>query len=453
MCKGPRWNLTRTPLPARCSVLRAVAKENGKSNAGGLVLSVRQLAKRFGELVVADGINLDLQQGVIHSLIGPNGAGKTTFFNMVTGLVPRDGGQIIYKGRDIGGLSPDKRVKAGLGRSFQILSVFKNLTVFENVRIAVQAHSGHSFNLWRNAYSYEQDNDRAWEILDAMGLSEHADKSACDLPHGEQRLLEIAITLAGDPDVLLLDEPLAGLGHEDRERISALIQRLSGRHTILLIEHDIDRVLAISGRITILHQGRVIADGAPQAVMNQPEVVTAYLGRKPGAEPVVEISARTAAGGTGKPILKLRDVDAGYEGSSVLRAVNLEVGEGEIVALLGRNGVGKTTTLRTITGVVKPMAGEIEFSGQRIGGRPPHRINRLGLSVVPEGRRIFPNLTVLDNLQLAQRSGGWSVREAFELFPRLSTLQASKGETLSGGELQMLAIVRALWPHKTYAAG
>ncbi len=275
-------------------------------------------------------------------------------------------------------------------------------------------------------------------------MSEHADKSACDLPHGEQRLLEIAITLAGDPDVLLLDEPLAGLGHEDRERISALIQRLSGRHTILLIEHDIDRVLAISGRITILHQGRVIADGAPQEVMNQPEVVTAYLGRKPGAEPVVEISARTAAGGTGKPILKLRDVDAGYEGSSVLRAVNLEVGEGEIVALLGRNGVGKTTTLRTIMGVVKPMAGEIEFSGQRIGGRPPYRINRLGLSVVPEGRRIFPNLTVLDNLQLAQRSGGWSVGEAFELFPRLSTLQASKGETLSGGELQMLAIVRAL---------
>ena len=336
-----------------------------------MVLSVRQLAKRFGELVVADGINLDLQQGVIHSLIGPNGAGKTTFFNMVTGLVPRDAGQILFKGRDIGKLSPDKRVKAGLGRSFQILSVFKNLTVFENVRIAVQARSGHSFNLWRNAYSYQPDNDRTWEILEAMGLSEHADKSACDLPHGEQRLLEIAITLATDPDVLLLDEPLAGLGHEDRERISALIQRLSGRHTILLIEHDIDRVLAISGRITILHQGRVIAEGAPQAVINQPEVVTAYLGRKPGSaagDRNRHATATTRA--TAAPILKLQDVVAGYEGSSVLRGVNLEVGEGEIVALLGRNGVGKTTTLRTITGIVKPMAGEIDFAGQRIGGMP-----------------------------------------------------------------------------------
>ena len=335
-----------------------------------MVLSVRQLAKRFGELVVADAINLDLQQGVIHSLIGPNGAGKTTFFNMVTGLVPRDAGQILFKGRDIGKLSPDKRVKAGLGRSFQILSVFKNLTVFENVRVAVQARSGHSFNLWRNAYSYEPDNDRTWEILEAMGLSEHADKSACDLPHGEQRLLEIAITLATDPDVLLLDEPLAGLGHEDRERISALIQRLSGRHTILLIEHDIDRVLAISGQITILHQGRVIAEGAPQAVINQPEVVTAYLGRKPGSEPEPEIVTRPSPRATAAPLLTLQDVVAGYEGSSVLRGVNLEVGEGEIVALLGRNGVGKTTTLRTIMGIVKPMAGEIDFAGQRIGGGP-----------------------------------------------------------------------------------
>ena len=149
----------------------------------------------------------------------------------------------------------------------------------------------------------------------------------------------------------LLDEPLAGLGHEDRERISALIQRLSGRHTILLIEHDIDRVLAISGRITILHQGRVIAEGAPQAVINQPEVVTAYLGRKPGSAAGDPKSRRDRHyAPTAAPLLKLQDVVAGYEGSSVLRDVNLEVGEGEIVALLGRNGVGKTTTLRTIIG-------------------------------------------------------------------------------------------------------
>jgi branched-chain amino acid transport system ATP-binding protein len=384
-----------------------------------------------------------LYQGLIHSLIGPNGAGKTTFFNVVMGLVPRDSGQVLFKGRELANLTPDKRVNAGLGRSFQILSIFKNLTVFENVRIAVQAHSGHGFNLWRNAYSYRKVNDYAWKVLDSIGLAEHAEHPAMDLPHGEQRLLEIAITLATDPDVLLLDEPLAGLGHEDRERISALIQRLAGRHTILLIEHDIDRVLAISNRITILHQGRVIAEGAPQEVMNHPEVVTAYLGRKPAAAPAIAARAAATSAG-GMELLKLKGVVAGYEGSSVLRDVNLEVAEGQIVALLGRNGVGKTTTLRTIIGNLKPMAGAIEFCGQQIGGRPPYRINRLGISIVPEGRRIFPNLTVRNNLQLAQRSGGRSVEEAFALFPRLRTLQYSKGETLSGGELQMLAIARAL---------
>jgi ABC-type branched-subunit amino acid transport system ATPase component/ABC-type branched-subunit amino acid transport system permease subunit len=442
--RGARWNLTRTVLPPRSAL--APVSDNREPAAKGdqHVLSVRTLSKRFGQLVVADGINLDLRQGEIHSLIGPNGAGKTTFFNMVTGLVPRDAGQILFNQREVGSLPPHQRVDAGIGRSFQILSVFKNLTVFENVRVAVQARSNHRFAFWRNAYAFQPINERTWSILDSMGLSEHADKAAIDLPHGEQRLLEIAITIATDPEILLLDEPLAGLGHEDRERISALIRQLSGRHSILVIEHDIDRVLAISDRITILHQGRVIAQGGPQEVMNQPEVVTAYLGRKPPSAAVQEIGIRRARSRATAPILKLKDVVAGYEGSSVLRDVNLEVSEGEIVALLGRNGVGKTTTLRTIIGSIKPMAGAIEFDGQQIGGRPPYRINRLGISVVPEGRRIFPNLTVRNNLQLAQRSGGRSVQDAFELFPRLQTLQDSKGETLSGGELQMLAIARAL---------
>ncbi len=441
---GPRWNLTRTALPARSVVAYANNDRQPAVKSDQLVLCVRMLCKQFGHLVVADSINLDLRQGEIHSLIGPNGAGKTTFFNMVIGLVPSDAGQILFKNRDVGPLSPNRRIDAGLGRSFQILSIFKNLTVFENVRVAAQARSKHRFAFWKNAYSFQAINERTWSVLDSMGLAEHAGKVAMDLPHGEQRLLEIAITIATDPEVLLLDEPLAGLGHEDRERITALVRQLAGRHSILVIEHDIDRVLALSDRITILHQGRVIAQGCPQEVMNQPEVETAYLGRKPTAEPVQQTAIRSARSQAGAPILKLKNVVAGYEGSSVLRDVNLEVAEGEIVALLGRNGVGKTTTLRTLMGTVKPMAGTIEFDGRQIGGRPAYRINRLGISIVPEGRRIFPNLTVRNNLQLAQRAGGRKVEEAFELFPRLQTLQDAKGETLSGGELQMLAIARAL---------
>jgi branched-chain amino acid transport system ATP-binding protein len=444
--KGARWNLTRTPLPPRAAL--ADVSGNGQALAKGEqhVLAVKMLSKKFGKLVVADDVNLDLRQGEIHSLIGPNGAGKTTFFNMVTGLIPRDGGQIIFKDRDLGPLTPNQRVNAGLGRSFQILSIFKNLTVFENVRVAVQARSKHRFGFWKNAYGFQDINGRTWSILDSMGLSERANQTAMDLPHGEQRLLEIAITIATDPEVLLLDEPLAGLGHEDRDKISRLIRQLAGRHSILVIEHDIDRVLEISDRITILHQGRVIAQGAPQEVMNQPEVVTAYLGRKPAAAEVQETATpgRYARRKAPVPILKLKGVVAGYEGSSVLRDIDLEVGDGEVVALLGRNGVGKTTTLRTIMGALKPMAGTIVLHGRQIGGRPAYRVNRLGISIVPEGRRIFPNLTVRNNLRLAQRTGGRSVEEAFELFPRLRMLQESKGETLSGGELQMLAIARAL---------
>ncbi len=246
---------------------------------------------------------------------------------------------------------------------------------------------------------------------------------------------------AGDPVLMTI---LAGLGHDDRERIGAVVRRLIGRHSILLIEHDIDRVLSLSDRITVLHQGRVIAEGTPQAVVNQPEVVMAYLGRREATRPPIPAAARAPRGRAKGPILTLKDVTSGYAGSRVLRDVSLEVGEGEVVALLGRNGLGKTATLRTIMGTVKPMAGSIELAGQPIGGRAPHRINCLGVSVVAEGRRIFPNLSLLNNLQLARRPGGWSVGEVFALFPRLGTLQGSKGESLSGGELQMLAIALAL---------
>ena len=442
--RGSRWGLTRTIIPPRPAAAGVPGNGRPVFRSNDPILSVRSLSKRFGKLVVADAVNLELRQGELHSLIGPNGAGKTTLFNMLTGLVANDGGEVLFKGRNLNSLTPDKRINAGLGRSFQILSMFKNLTVFENVRVAVQARSPYRFSLWRDAYALPEVIERTWAILDSVGLADRTTESANDLPHGEQRLLEIAITLATEPEVLLLDEPLAGLASEDRERIVALIRRLAGQHSILLIEHDIDRVIALSDRITVLHQGQIIAEGKSQAVVNQPQVITAYLGRREETHPAVLAGVRAARQGAAEAILTLKDVTSGYGGSRVLHGVSLEVAKGEVVALLGRNGVGKTTTLRTIIGAVKPMAGAIMFHGQPIGGRPPHRINHAGVSIVPEGRRIFPNLTVLDNLQLAQRPGGWSVDEAFALFPALREIQTSKGESLSGGELQMLAIARAL---------
>ena len=439
----PRWHLTRAEVPPRPVGPPRGGDRRPLPAGDGPVLAVRALQKRFGSLVVADGVDLDLRPGELHSLIGPNGAGKTTFFNMLTGLVPADSGQILFKGRDIVPLAVHDRIDGGLARSFQIVSVFRNLSVFENVRVAVQARSRYRRSPWRDAEALGEVVGRAWDLLETVGLEPRAAEEAATLSHGEQRLLEIAITLATEPEVLLLDEPLAGLADAERERISALVRRLAGRHTILLIEHDIDRVLSLSDRITVLHQGRVIAEGAPADVVSQPQVITAYLGRHAEAQPAVPTRAR-AVPTAAAPLLRLDGINAGYGGSRILHDVSLEVREGEIVALLGRNGVGKTTTLRTIMGALRPASGSIAFRGAGLARATPDRVNRLGISIVPEGRRIFPNLTVLDNLLLAARPGGARLDEVVELFPRLRQLAAARGETLSGGERQMLAIGRAL---------
>ena len=408
------------------------------------MLEVRGLHRRFGSLIVAQDVHLDVHPFRLHSLIGPNGAGKTTFFNMLTGLLRADAGEIRFDGHVITHLPVHRRIRLGLSRSFQILSVFRNLTTFENVRVAVQAQSRQQNSLWRDAYRMADVNDRTWSLLAAVGLEDRAVEPCANLSHGEQRLLEIAIALATDAKLLLLDEPLAGLAEAEREVVGALIRQLAATHAVLLIEHDIDRVLALSDRITVLHQGRVIADGKPAEVANNQDVITAYMGtaRAGGPQPTVRAAAPRAA--ATKPLLALEQVRAGYAGSLVLTDLDLVVHEGEAVALLGRNGVGKTTMLRAITGTVQKSAGRIVMDGADITHARPYEINRRGISIVPEGRRLFPNLTVMENLQIATRAGGASYDEIFGLFPKLRLLQRARAESLSGGERQMLAIARAL---------
>jgi len=442
LTRAPRWTLTREqPLKKVSGVLRPQLRAPARSDDGP-VLSVRGLRKSFGSLVVADDVRLELRRGELHSLIGPNGAGKTTLFNMLTGLIPCDGGEIRFGERDITRLPVHRRITAGLARSFQIVSIFRDLTVFETVRIAAQAQSSHRRNLWRDAYGFTDINAKSWMLLDTVGIADRAAETGGSLAHGEQRLLEIAVALATDPSVLLLDEPLAGLADADRERVARLIRSLAGQHSILLIEHDVDRVLTLSDRITVLHQGRVIATGAPQEIAGNPEVVAAYLGcpGKGPTTPAIAAALRTDAA----QLLTLQHVTAGYGASVILHDVGLRIDDGEVVALLGRNGVGKTTMLRTIMGVLKPVSGRVVFRGTDITRASPDRINRLGISIVPEGRRIFPNLSVQENLQLAQRPGGWSLDEAYDLFPILLARAAARGENLSGGERQMLAIARAM---------
>jgi branched-chain amino acid transport system ATP-binding protein len=437
------WTLTRRGIPPRPATIKPWHADTMQLDPAKPILTVRGLQKRFGSLVVAQGIDLEVHPYRLHSLIGPNGAGKTTFFNMLTGLLRADGGTIHFAGHDLTRLPVHKRIRLGLSRSFQILSVFRNLTAFENVRVAAQARSAHRHALWRDAYSLDEVNARTWSLLAAVGLADRAAEPCANLSHGERRLLEIAISLATDARLLLLDEPLAGLAEADREVVGALIRQLATTHAVLLIEHDIDRVLALSDRITVLHQGRLIADGKPAEVANNPEVITAYLGAVRetiglvGA-PVVTIAA------SAKELLRLEGVRGGYGGSVVLDGLDLVVHEGEAVALLGRNGVGKTTTLRAITGTLAKSGGRIIIDGKDITTAKPYEINRLGISLVPEGRRLFPNLTVLENLRIATRPGGASLEQVYELFPKLRILQRSRAESLSGGERQMLAIARAL---------
>ena len=443
--RGQRWTLVRAAIPPRPEHIppfHDAARRDMPTDRP--ILTVRGLHRRFGSLVVASDVQLDVFPYRLHSLIGPNGAGKTTFFNMLTGFLRPDAGRIAFDGHDITHLPVHRRIRLGLARSFQILSVFRNLTTFENVRVAVQARSNRQNSLWRDAYAIEAINTRTWSLLAAVGLEHRAAEPCANLSHGEQRLLEIAIALGTDAKLLLLDEPLAGLAEADREVVGALIRQLASTHAVLLIEHDIDRVLALSDRITVLHQGRVIADGKPAEVANEQAVITAYMGsaRAGGPQPGVRPAAAPPVGD--KPLLMLEGVHAGYAGSLVLTDIDLTVHEGEAVALLGRNGVGKTTLLRAITGTVQKNAGRIVIDGSDVTRSRSYEINRLGISIVPEGRRLFPNLTVMENLQIAARAGGASFEEAFELFPKLRILQRARAESLSGGERQMLAIARAL---------
>ena len=439
-----RWTLVRVGIPRRPDVIAPYRGSDLQADRNTPILKVRGLTKSFGSLVTANAIDLDVMPYQLHSLIGPNGAGKTTFFNMLTGVLPSDDGRIEFDGREVTRLPMHRRVRLGMGRSFQILSVFRNLPVFENVRVAVQARSPRRHGLWHDAHEIQEINARTWSLLAAVGLVERAADPCTSLSHGEQRLLEIAITLATDAKLLLLDEPLAGLAEADRQVVAGLIRELATRHAVLLVEHDIDRVLSLSDRVTVLHQGRLIADGKPAAVAAHPDVIAAYLGQRDAAAPAPAAAAPRAAAATGRALLQLQGVSAGYAGSRVLDGVDLAVHDGEAVALLGRNGVGKTTTLRTIMGACQLSAGSVTFDGRDITTARPYEINRLGVSLVPEGRRLFPNLTVTENLRLAARPGGIGVDGAFELFPRLRMRQRARAENLSGGERQMVAIARAL---------
>jgi branched-chain amino acid transport system ATP-binding protein len=243
-----------------------------------IILETEELTKEFAGFYAVRDVTLRVARGTIHALIGPNGAGKTTCFNLLTKFLSPTKGRILYKGRDITALPPADVARLGLVRSFQISAVFPHLTVRENVRIALQRQRGGSFDFWRSKSVLDGLDERALGLLDSVGLNDFADHAAVDLPYGRKRALEIATTLALDPEMMLLDEPTAGMGHEDIDRIAALIKRVAADRTVLMVEHNLSVVATLSDRITVLTRGRILAEGDYQTVSNNPEVREAYMG-------------------------------------------------------------------------------------------------------------------------------------------------------------------------------
>ena len=246
---------------------------------GECILETRDLVKQFAGFVAVNGVSLRVERGTIHALIGPNGAGKTTVFNLLTRFLPVTRGVIRLRGEDITRLRAAEVARRGMVRSFQVSAVFPALTALENVRVALQRKLGTSFHFWRSARSLRVLDARALELLAAVGLEAYAEAITVELPYGRKRALEIATTLALDPEMMLLDEPTAGMTHEDVGRITALVKRVSANRTVLMVEHNLSVVATLSDHITVLARGEVLAEGDYAHVSKHPDVVQAYLGQ------------------------------------------------------------------------------------------------------------------------------------------------------------------------------
>jgi branched-chain amino acid transport system ATP-binding protein len=243
-----------------------------------VILETRQLTKAFKGFVAVNGVDLRVERGHIHALIGPNGAGKTTCFNLLTKFLTPSSGQILFNGRDITAAAPAKIARMGVIRSFQISAVFPHLSVLQNVRIGLQRTLGTSFHFWRSERSLDALNDRAMQLLIDVDLASFADHLTADLPYGRKRALEIAATLAMEPELMLLDEPTQGMGHEDVHRVTALIKKVSSGRTILMVEHNMSVVSGICDRISVLQRGALLAEGSYAEVASNPQVMEAYMG-------------------------------------------------------------------------------------------------------------------------------------------------------------------------------
>ena len=480
------------------------------------MLRVEQISVRFGGVQALERVTLDVGAGTITGLIGPNGAGKTTLFNVINGLQRPNEGRILLADRNITKLSPARRARRGLARTFQRLEIFGSMTARENIQVAAELHR-------RWARGAPEPRAATAEILERLGISAVAAVQADTLPTGIARLVELGRAIATEPSVLLLDEPGSGLDTSETQELGDVLLSLTASGMgVLLVEHDMELAMRVSNELYVLEFGRVIANGPPAEIQADPAVRLAYLGAEAHVEghhataldaavsddalgddvapvviapvvnaPVVDapvvnapvvrdgnddhtdaprivLNATAGAdngeapdrvasdgaasdGGTDAervPILELTGIKAGYGEIEILHGVDITVSRGTVFALLGSNGAGKSTALKVASGRLRASAGAILFAGQDVTRWHPERLTRAGLCTIPEGRGVFPNLSVAENLQMWTYRGGLKRREieekAYATFPILSQRRRQVAGTLSGGEQQMLAMSRAL---------